>query len=438
MSESKRGIFWFIQGNIKVLMICRVLWGFSTSIVYPFFSLYIKALGGTNTEIGLINSLGILAGMILYPVGGYIADRAGRVKLIGYSTILYALTHIFFVIATDWHMIALGQFTSQLLLFYMPAMTALEADSLPPGVRGRGFAMIMAVPTAVRIVAPVFGGYLIDWYVVYSGLTADQALVRAVRICWSIALLTGFLVAWLRLRYLKETVTDVEASDKFSFSQIPKMIIPAYKSIFESVKWMNKSLRVIVIIEMFTSFFIAMSAPFYVVYAKEVIGLIESQWGLIMFISGLLGILVAFPMGSAVDKIGPRKMILLGMFLAPIIIWSYQYMGGFIGVALILCGIVLCNNIMMPAFSTIIANSIPRSRRGRLYSLLGERGVTISFGNFWGGGFLLFPPAALGAYVGGHVYTLNPNYPWMITAGAMIISAIMTTLWIHEPKEAQE
>jgi Na+/melibiose symporter-like transporter len=298
--------------------------------------------------------------------------------------------------------------------------------------------MIMAVPTAVRIVAPVFGGYLIDWYVVYSGLTADQALVRAVRICWSIALLTGFLVAWLRLRYLKETVTDVEASDKFSFSQIPKMVIPAYKSIFESIKWMNKSLRVIVIIEMFASFFIAMSAPFYVVYAKEVIGLIESQWGLIMFISGFLGILVAFPMGSAVDKIGPRKMILLGMFLAPIIIWSYQYMGGFLGVALILCGIVLCNNIMMHAFSTIIANSILRSRRGRLYSLLGERGVTISFGNFWGGGFLLFPPAALGAYVGGHVYTLNPNYPWMITAAALIISAIMTTLWIHEPKEAQE
>jgi MFS family permease len=438
MSEAKKSMFWFIQGNVKTLMICRVLWGFSTSIVYPFFSLYIKALGGSNTDIGLINSLGILAGMVLYPIGGYIADKAGRVKLIGYSTILYAFTHIFFVIATDWRMIAVGQFTSQLLLFYMPAMNALEADSLPPGVRGKGYAMIMAVPTAVRIVAPVFGGYLIEWFVVSSGFTADEALIRAVRICWGIALFTGFLVAYLRLKYLKETVTEEEASDKFSFANIPKMIIPAYKSIFDSIKWMSKSLKVIVIIEMFTSFFIAMSAPFYVVYAKEVIGLVESQWGLIMFISGLLGILVALPLGSAVDKIGPRKMILIGMFLAPSIVWSYQYMGGFLGVALILCGLVLCNSIMMPAFSTIIANSIPRSRRGRLYSLLGERGITISFGNFWGGGFLLFPPAALGAYVGGYVYTLNPNYPWMITAGALLVSAIMVLLWVHEPKEAQQ
>ena len=438
MSEAKKGIFWFIRGNILVLMACRVLWGFSTSIVYPFFSLYIKALGGSNTDIGLINSLGILAGMILYPVGGYIADRTGRVKLIGYSTILYAFTHLFFVIATDWRMIAIGQFTSQLLLFYMPAMNALEADSLPPGVRGKGFAMIMAVPTTVRIVAPVFGGYLIDWMVSTSGLSADAALVKAVRICWSIALLTGFLVAWLRLRYLKETMTAEEATEQFSFAQIPKMIIPAYRSILDSIKWMDRSLKVIVGLEMFTCFFVAMSAPFYVVYAKEVIGLVESQWGLIMFLSGLMGIIVAFPMGSTVDKIGPRKMILVGMFLAPVIIWSYQYMGGFLGVALILCGVVLCNNIMMPAFSTIIANSIPRSRRGRLYSLLGERGISISFGNFWGGGFLLFPPAAMGAYVGGYVYNLNPNYPWMITACAILISAIMVFLFVHEPEKVEE
>jgi MFS family permease len=432
----RRGMFWFIRGNVLVLMVCRVLWSFSTSIVYPFFSLYILALNGSNTEIGLINSLGIVAGLILYPMGGYIADRAGRVKLIGYSTIVYAFTHIFFVLANDWRIVAVGQFTSQLLLFYMPAMNALEADSLPPGVRGRGYAVIMAVPTAVRIVAPVVGGYVIDWFQVSSGLTARESLVLAVRICWSVALLTGFLVAWLRMRYLKETITEEETQDTFSFRKMPTMIMPAYKSIVESIKWMTPSLKVIVVIEMFTSFFVAMSAPFYVVFATQVIGLIEVQWGLIMFVSGLIGILVAFPMGSMVDRIGPKKMILAGMFLVPVLIWSYQYMAGFIGTAAILCGIVICNNMMMPAFSTIIANTIPRSRRGRLYSLLGERGISINFGNFWGGGFLLFPPAALGAFFGGLIYQMNPNYPWMITSVALLISAVLVLFFVHEPEEA--
>ena len=437
-TEQRKGMFWFIQGNVKVLMLCRVLWSWSTSIIYPFFSLYILALGGTSTEIGLINSLGIIAGMVLYPVGGYIADRVGRVKLIGYSTLLYTFAHLFFVVADDWKVIALGQFFSQLLLFYMPAMAALEADSLPPGVRGKGFALIMTVPGAIRIVAPVMGGYIIEWFRVSSSLTQNEALVLAVRICWGIAFFMGLLIAWIRLRYLKETVAEGETETVFRFSEIPKMIMPAYRSIFESVKWMDRSLRVIVGIEMFTSFFVAMSAPFYVVYAKQIIGISESQWGLIMFISGLVGVGLAFPLGAAVDRIGPRKMILMGMLLAPITLWCYQYAGGFIGVALILCGISLSNSAMMPAFSTIIANIIPRNRRGRLFSLIGKRGVMISFGNFWGGGFLLFPPAALGAYIGGWVYKLNPNYPWMITSAALFVSLVLVYLFVKEPEDVQK
>ena len=436
--QPRRSIFWFVQGNVKILMLCRVIWSASTSIVYPFFSLYILALGGTETEVGLINALGIIAGMILYPVGGYIADKAGRVKLIGYSTFIYAFAHLFFVVANDWKIIALGQFVSQLLLFYMPAMNALEADSLPPGVRGRGFAMMMAVPGAVRVVAPVVGGYVIEWFKTSSGLTSDQAIVLAVKICWTVAFATGLLVAWLRLRYLKETVSEDEGGESFSFRQIPKMIVPAYRSIMGSLKWMTPSLRVIVAIEMFASFFIAMSAPFYVVYAKKVIGLVESQWGLIMFISGLVGILAAFPLGSATDRVGPRRMILLGMFAAPLIVFSYQYAGGFMGVAAVLVGVSLCNNLMMPAFSTIIANIIPRTRRGRLYSLIGERGITVSFGNFWGGGFLLFPPAAVGAYVGGYVYTMDPNLPWIITSAALLVCAALIYMFVHEPEEAQQ
>lgn len=180
--QEYQGMFWFIRGNIRTLMICRVLWSLSTSIVYPYFSLYILALGGTEVEVGLISSVGIIAGMFLYPVGGFLADKAGRVKLIGYSTVLYALAHIPFVIANDWQALALGQFMAQLLLFYTPAMNALSSDSLPPGVRGRGFAIMMAVPQAIRIIAPSVGGWLIGYFQENSGLTEDAALIRAVRL----------------------------------------------------------------------------------------------------------------------------------------------------------------------------------------------------------------------------------------------------------------
>jgi MFS family permease len=427
-----RSPFWFITGNIRVLVVCRLLWSFSTSIVYPYFSLYILALGGTPTQVGLINSLGIIAGMFLYPVGGYVADKMGRVKLVGFTTYAYAIFHIPFIFAKDWRALAAGQFFSQLFLFYSPAMNALQADSLPPGVRGRGFATIMAIPSSIRIIAPYIGGWLIT---AYGG--DDAALIQAIRLCWGVAFLTGLLVATIRLKYLKETIPEDEVTEKLTLRDLPRIVKESYRSIFESIRWMDSSLRSIVIIEMVSALFVAMSAPFWVVYAKQVVGLSVYQWGVVLPISGLLGIILAFPLGSLVDRWGPRRMILIAMAMAPPAIFLYLYSGGFYGVLAILCVMTVINGMMMPAFSTLIANMIPRGRRGRLYSLLGERGVMFSFGNFWGGGFLLFPAAAVGSYIGGYVYEMNPTYPWIILSASTLISLALAVRYIIEPENAQ-
>ena len=427
-----RSPFWFLTGNIRVLVVCRVLWSFSTSIVYPFFSLYILALGGTPSQIGLINSLGIISGMFLYPVGGYIADKMGRVKLVGFSTYAYALSHLLFVFANNWQAVAIGQFLSHLFLFYSPAMNALQADSLPPGVRGRGFATIMAIPGSVRIIAPYIGGWVIASF---GG--GDLGMIRAVRLCWGVAFLVGLLVATIRLKFLKETIPEDEVTDSLSLGELPRIIKESYASIFESLKWMDSSLRGIVIVEIVGSFFVAMTAPFWVVYAKQVVGLEPVQWGSILLMSGALGIVMAFPLGSLVDKVGPRKLILLSMGLAPLVIFLYLFSGGFYGVAAILCVMSLINGMLMPAFSTIIANLIPRSRRGRLYSLLGERGVMFSYGNFWGGGFLLFPAAAVGSFIGGYIYEMNNSWPWIILSTATVVNLLLTVKYIREPERAE-
>jgi len=433
VTEQKgRSPFWFMTGNIRVLVICRVMWSFSTSIVYPFFSLYIIALGGTPAQVGLINSLGIIAGMFLYPIGGYIADRMGRVKLIGYSTYLYALCHLPFVFATNWQAVALGQFLSHLFLFYTPALNALQADSLPPGIRGRGFATIRVIPGAVRIIAPIVGGWIIASY---GG--GDAGMIQAVRLCWGIAFVTGLIIATIRLKFLKETIEEDTVTESLSLGSLPRIIKESYSDILGSLKWMDSSLRGIVIIEVIASLFIAGTAPFWVVYVKDVIGLTPQQWGTVLSISGFLGIVMAFPQGVLVDKLGPRRMILLSMGLAPPVIYLFLHAGGFYGVVAIMCAMSLINGLLMPAFSTIIANLIPKNRRGRLYSLIGERGVMFSYGNFWGGGFLLFPAAAVGSYIGGHIYQMNSSYPWIILPLAMVVNFVLAVRFIKEPEKAE-
>ena len=98
----------FMRGNILILTLTRVLGQFCRSMVFPYASLYILALGGEPAQIGQINALMPLAGLFLFPIAGYIADHVGRVKLIGYSGFLSGAILLLYILAPSWHWLALG------------------------------------------------------------------------------------------------------------------------------------------------------------------------------------------------------------------------------------------------------------------------------------------------------------------------------------------
>lgn len=359
-------------------------------------------------------------------------------KLIGYSTVLFALAHIFYVFAWSWEVIAFGQFVSMLMLFYMPAMNALEADSLPVKERGKGFAIILAVPDAIRIIAPYLGG----WLIANLG-GGDEGVISALRIAFGISTVTGFLIAWVRLKYLKETLnkTDIETEGTPNVGWIG-VLKESYLGIIPQFKSMNWSMKTIVMIQMVTAFSVSLTAPFWIVYAKEELGLTAYQWGLALLASGVIGVIVAYPIGVLIDKVGPRKMIMISLAFSVVVPLAYLALpwviDGFTAVVVIMCSMAVINQISMPSFATIIANMIPRNQRGRIFSLIGERGISIATDQFWGGGFLLFPFAAAGVFLGGYIYTYNLHLPWLLMSLTMLISFILVYRWMIQPDTRHE
>jgi len=428
---SAKGFFSFFHGNVLVLTVCRALWSFSTSISGPYLSLYILALGGTPVEVGWVNSL-IIAGMFLYPVGGYIGDLKGRVKLVAICTYFYAVSHALYIFAQNWQTIAIGMFLTQFLLFYTPAMNALMADSLPPSVRGRGFATTMALPNAVRIVAPYIGGLLIA----YFGGREGGGLVTAMRIAYAIALLEGLSVATIRLKFLKETVRGDTSEPGISIRSFPSLLKKSYVSVLESLRWMPSSLHFIIVLEILESFFVSLAGPFWIVYATEVIGLSPLDWGTLMLISGICGLTLSIPLGYLVDKFGARRVMLLSLSLAPISVFLFYLSSSFLVVAAALILLSVVNTSVAPSFSTIVANTIPKERRGRSYALLGDRGVNITTGGYFGGGFLLFLPAAVGAFIGGLVYEMGAGLPFIILMIALVMCFFIAFRFVREPEKA--
>jgi len=420
--------FSFMTGNVLVLTVCRVIFTLSQSLAWPYFSLFVLALGGSVKEIGLITALGGLAGLIFFPVGGYVADKKGRVKLVGFSTFMYAFSYLFFALAWRWEILALGQFTQQLVLFYMPAMNAIMADSLPAKQRGIGFATTMAIPGAIGIVIPYVGGYLIDK--VYGG-----DIIPAMRLSYSISLILGLAVALIRLKFLRETLNSDE--EAITIRNFPRLLRESYLSVWETLKWLPRTLRSIAAIEMITIFFVNLAAPYWIVYAKQVIGLTAYEWGVIMLLTGAFNIALSIPIGHLIDRYGPRRMILATSPIAPIATLLFTFSNTFTQLLAVLMFLTIFNTVAWPAYSTLMVNQIPLDRRGRVFSILGQ-GVNVSAGGVPMGALLLFIPGTAGSLLGGYIYDHNQNYPWYILATALTACFLLIVKYIKEPERPQQ
>ena len=127
----------FFQGNLFKISLSRMLAMGAEQLAWPFFSLYVLELGGSISSIALISSIGSIASVLVAPIGGYIADSRGRVKLLGFGTLAYSLCSIFFILAQNWVALAIGIFIQMLARIYMPALDAILADSTSESRTGR-------------------------------------------------------------------------------------------------------------------------------------------------------------------------------------------------------------------------------------------------------------------------------------------------------------
>ncbi len=426
MSQSYLSIF---KGNIRILVIGRALWTLGSSIPAPYYTLYMLALGATPSEIGLINALAIIGGTILEPIGGYLADKRGRVKLVGYATFGFALCYILFAIAPDWRLLGAGQILQQLLFFYAPGLNAIMADSLPPGSRGKGYALERAFPLALSFIAPYLGGLLIAMYG-----EGDVGLILAMRQSYWIAFGFGMLVAFLRIRFLRETIRQDQDTAPLSLRTLFK---ESYGGILETIRWLPSGVKAVAFIQIIQSSFIALAAPFWILYASQNLGLHPEEWGLILLISGLAGLFSILPVGNLVDHYGSRKMIIVSILLAALSVGGFMFSTGFWMVVLSLVILSVGNSIVTPAWASLIADVTPRDRRGRVNALLGENGIIVSTSRVAGGGVLLFIPSSLGALAGGYIAEWNLFAAFGILLFALVACLLISYIYVREPQKPE-
>ncbi len=418
-----------MSGNIMVFSITGLLGNFARAMVFPYASLYVLALGGNAKTIGWVNFLRPLAGLIVFPIAGYLTDRTSRIKLIVLGNYLSVAFVLIYVLAFKWQVIAIASLLSGLVVLGFPPRSALIADSLSPEDRGRGMATMNTISSGLAIFAPYIAGVAVE-------LSGPNTGVRAL---YGAMLILYLASAIIHVRLLKEPTPRLHA--RVTVSSLPSMLARAYGGIPTLLRGLPLSLKALAGVIILGFMANGVASPFWVVYAIEQIGLSSSRWGLILLCETALRLLVLIPAGVVVDRWGRTASLLVALLLSTVTMPLFILAKGFIAVLLIRSAIAVASAISIPACSALMADTAPRDIRGQVMAALGQGGVMMgAAGGGTGGpgtGFLITLPLMIASLAGGYLYAQNPIYPWIFVLVVSTLATTLTALFIRDPKQAE-
>jgi len=282
------------QWDWKITVVRTSLDRFAYQIIFPYLSIYIVALGATATELGFVNSLGMIAAGIIGPLTGWFIDRSGPKKIyllgIGFLTISY----LTYGLAQSWLITILA-----MVVYWLGFSVSIHScatvcgNCLANEDRATGMTICETVAAGLLGMAgPMLGAWLVT---LFGGVNASG--IRP--LFFVSAFITGFtlVVIWTQL---SEGLVGSKKKTR------PHLFHDLYQVLREG-QHLNRWL----IISSLNSMPLAMVFPFSQVFAHEIKGADPFILGAMVTGSALASILFAIPLGRLADRAGRKRVLYL-------------------------------------------------------------------------------------------------------------------------------
>lgn len=381
--------------TVYISLVCVFCTAFGVSQLAPILPLYFHDLGVQTPEAmslwsGLATGATYIIVCLAAPFWGRVADKKGRKITLIRSSFGMALCNILIAFQTTPEGVVLIRLVQGLVSGFYSASITLIASESPIERTGWALGLLASANLAGSLIGPLLGGYIADTV----GIRNDFIIVGT---------LMG-LAGVLATIFIHENYVPQPNPEKLSIRKLKEQI-PEFNSI------------VALCVASFIYAICIMSLqPVISVYIK---GIVPSDTENLAFIAGavfsamgIAQLMSSSPLGKLVDKIGPRKVLVVSLIYVGILNIPQAYVSDVYQLAMIrfLQGFGLGG--MLPALNTYLSSKTPREFTGQVFSY---NQSCLFFGYFLGsvGG------ASLMAWLG--FTTL-----FWVSGGLFIISA----LWI--------
>lgn len=410
MTQTIQKIRSAIRGNLGVMIVTTGLWTVAGNLTTPFFALYVLELGGSYVNIGEIFALGAVFRVIPGFLGGYLADKMGRKKIVYTMTYLLASLALIRAFAPSYGWLVVAAVLEAVFMgFRQPSMSSIIGDSTDPENRAMGYALLMVGPQLAGMLSPSIIGVMMDRYGVRTAMMWGYVIVFAL----------GTSAAFVRQRHLKETLTVSEDVTLSAGSMGD--IVDNFK---DTVKSLSEPFKAFLLVDFIFTFALGLGDPYYVTYATKGVKLSASQWGFITSLVLLAHCVTLLLVASPSDEFGRVKFVLASMISWPVTYFLFVYTDSFLAVMVVRVAITLSAAVGQPAWNALLVDFCPKEHRGRFNAL-----TTVIWSLLYGGG----------NYLGGIlIQDHGVGIPFLVAAAFMSVGALIAVFTLKEPEKREE
>lgn len=337
--------------TVYISLVCVFCTSFGVSQLGPILPLYFHDLGVNTPEemslwSGLATGITFLIVCLAAPFWGRLADKKGRKITLIRSSFGMALCNVLIAFQTTPEGVVLIRLIQGLVSGFYSASITLIASESPLEKTGWALGLLASANLAGSLIGPLLGGYIADTV----GIRNDFIIV---------GILMG-LAGLLATAFIHENYIPKPNIEKLSISKLKEQI-PEFSSI------------VALCVASFIYAICIMSLqPVISVYIK---GIVPSHTENLAFIAGavfsamgIAQLMSSSPLGKLVDKVGPRKVLVISLIYVGLFNIPQAYVTDVYQLALIrfLQGFGLGG--MLPALNTYLSSKTPREFTGQVFS----------------------------------------------------------------------
>ena len=260
-------------------------------MVFPYLSIYIIALGATATQLGLVNSMGMLVAGVAGPFTGWLIDRHGPRSFYLAGIALLAVAYLTYALAQSWPVTILAMMAWWLgFSISSHSCATICGNCLANPDRATGMTICETVAAGLLgIVGPILGTVI----VVSSGEVDAEAIRPLFVVAFAITVGT-FLFILTQL-----------SGQRWGARGTGRAVFRDLGDVLREGRYLKRWLVIAAIGQLPVGMVFAFSS----VYAYEVKGADAVVLGGMAAAAAVGSILLAIPLGRLADRVGRKRVL---------------------------------------------------------------------------------------------------------------------------------